>query len=97
MSPDSVSNPWPPLPHFPDWPYVIREDDIDYFGDLQHLRKLTDQLEQVCASTDSVVGDLDLNDSWELHVTIAQSQCNWPQDKAEQLIKAWRRERGKIL
>ena len=82
---------WPPLPTFPDWPYEITNDDLEFFGDVMLMRGFTNLIQDAATGP---LHDIPMGWSWDLHVAIAQSQCNWPHDHADTLLAQWRRERG---
>jgi hypothetical protein len=69
-------------------------DDIKFSTDMTRLFHLLAVIENTCRITDAPLHDIDDRWSWDLHVEIAQTQCNWPDDQAATMLTNWARARA---
>lgn len=80
---------WSTLPAFPQWPYVMTDDDVSAWSDILYLRGLADA---ICgtrlpdAATAEVLADRGRSLEYDVHIFIAP----WPMDRAEQLLNDWK-------
>ena len=96
----STENPtaetWPPLPPFPDWPYVVTASDLDFWNDLIKMRQVVDALDADCDVLNTTIRTIPPEWSKELDHEIAATQCLWPYDVAESLIRLWKLSTGVV-
>ena len=98
---------WDALPPFPDYPYVMQDDDVESWSDLLYLRALCDELEdkahklaadpigvhQVAMARLCNAADLVHVATALMPVPAAVSEP-WPVDRAAGMLAAWRLARG---
>lgn len=77
---------WSALPEFPAWPYVMTDDDVDFWGDILYMRGLVDEI------TASASDGLDHGGDLYLDVLLEALPIEtWPEaDRAADMLAAWR-------
>lgn len=90
----TVSNPesiaqhhakWDALPPFPQWPYVMTDDDVEFWGDVLYLRGLADAIH-----TSPVRPTLKTRDAHgSVEYDTEQYLEPWPPDNAATMLAAW--------
>jgi hypothetical protein len=78
---------WEALPAFPDYPYVMTDDDVNAWSDLLYMRSLVNDIVDMI----SVDGARIAPAGWvEFDVDLYLDP--WPNDVAGMLIESWKAE-----
>jgi hypothetical protein len=85
---DGSSSKWSPLPAFPDWPYVMTDDDIAHWSDIVYMRQLVDMIADECETQGATVR-VPWMPPWHWDVW----RPFWhPTDRAAEMLADWRAE-----
>lgn len=93
MSLDSLeahNQKWDALPAFPAWPYVMRDDDVDAWGDIRGLA------DAICGAA-TIKTRIDqfpphFRDDSVVFNPDSPAYVPWPADRAAQLLADWQLE-----
>lgn len=77
---------WEALPAFPDYPYVMTDDDVNAWSDLLYMRGIVNDIVDMCA----IDGARARGDYRSVEFDVDMYLDPWPHDVAGQLIDSWK-------